>query len=983
MGKISRRTFLKAATSTAALAAGVSITGTVAAEANASKVHGFLNTSPTRIVDSGDADTQYFKSAYSSYEDAYEANLETNKNVQEEGSVLLKNDGALPLASGSKISVFSRSCTDIVYGGTGSGSIDTSVVVDLYTALSEAGYSINETLWDFYAGQSGYSRTTSDVAEVPLSDYTDAVKASYADYNDAAIVVISRTGGEGDDLHPEVNYLNLQDNECDMIAHVKENFSKVIVLVNSSNPLCLGWLNEYDINACLWIGGPGQAGLTAVAEMLTGDRTPSGKLADTYAASADSAPASQNFGEFSYTNATAQPAADASMSDTQKIDFVDSTGATTTISNANYYLVEPEGIYVGYAYYETRYEDCVLGHGNANSDAGVYCSSGNWNYSEEVCYPFGFGLSYTTFSRSLDSVQANGDTVTVTATVQNTGSYTGKEVVEVYAQTPYTVGGIEKSAVQLCGYAKTEKLEPGKSQTLTIEIDLHDIASYDKTDRQAYVLDAGTYYFSIGNGAHEALNNILATKGYTTADGMDADGDASLCVAVVLSECVYDTDPVSGAEIRNLFDDADLNYFQPGKVTYLSRSDWKNTWPTPYTGLEATDEMIDALKNNYTANATDVTSITYNADNGLTLAAMIGLDYDDPKWDDLLDQMSLEEQVELVQAGASQTAAVSSISFAGTVDADGPAGLGSMTGRRYYYAAVGDTSTVTSVSAIGYNSAVVIASTWSQDAAWARGQAIGEDGLWTNTVGWWGPGANTHRSPYCGRNFEYYSEDPFLGGTIGAQDIAGAQSKGMRAFCKHFALNDQELHRHGLSTFASEQALRQIYLKQFQYIVQKGGTLSLMESFNRVGCKWAGGSYALCTSLLRDEWGFKGSVLTDFNFFADDSWMNIRSGLAGGTDQWLALGTSNLLNFVKDDIALAVEVRQASHRILYAVAQSAAMNGLSETARIEKVTAWWEKALYGMSACFGVLSVAGLAVMAKEEFSKQEKTSSKNTKEDK
>ena len=972
MGKISRRTFLKAATSTAALAAGVSITGTAAAEANASKVHGFLSTSPTKITDSGNADTQYFKSAYASCEEVYEANLETNKNIQEEGSVLLKNDGTLPLAKGARISVFSRSCADIVYGGTGSGSIDTAVVVDLHTALTEAGFALNETLWDFYAGQAAdYTRTTSDVAEVPLSKYTDAVKTSYADYADAAVVVISRTGGEGDDLHPEVSYLDLQPDEREMLAHVKENFSKIVVLLNSSNPLCLGWLEEYGVNACLWIGGPGQTGLTAVAEMLVGDRVPSGKLADTYAASADSAPAAQNFGEFCYINAVGQPA----EMDTQYFDLTNSTGAVSTIPNSGYYIVEAEGIYVGYAYYETRYEDCVLGRGNASSTAGTYCSDGNWNYSQEVCFPFGFGLSYTTFSQSLDSVQVNGDTVTVTATVKNTGSCAGKDVVEIYAQAPYTVGGIEKAAVQLCGYAKTEKLEPGKSQTLTVEVDLHDVASYDQNDRQAYVLEAGTYYFAIGNGAHAALNNILAAKGYTVADGMDAEGDAKLCSAVELDETVYNTDPVSGAEIHNLFEEVDLNYYQPNKVTYLSRSDWKGTWPVSYTEVEATDDMIRDLQNNYTANETDITKITYNANNGLTLAAMIGLDYEDAKWDDLLDQMSLEEQVELVQAGASQTAAVSSIAFAGTVDADGPAGLGSMTGRRYYYETIGDTSSVTTMSAIGYNSAVVIASTWSQDAAWARGQAIGEDGLWTNTVGWWGPGANTHRSPYCGRNFEYYSEDPFLGGTIGAQDIAGAQAKGMRAFCKHFVANDQELHRHGLSTFANEQALRQIYLKQFQYVVQRGGTLSLMESFNRIGCKWTGGDYALCTELLRGEWGFKGSVLTDFNFFADDSWMNIRSGLAGGTDQWLALGTSNLLNFAKQDIALAAEVRQASHRVLYAVAQSAGMNGLSETAKIEKVTAWWEKALYGMCAGFGVLPVAGLAWMTKEELSPKETAS--------
>lgn len=976
MSKISRRTFLKAATSTAALAAGVSITGNIAAQANASKVHGFLGTTPTRIVDDGNSDTAYFKSDFSNWEDHYEAALETNRMIQEEGSVLLKNDGALPLAAGAKISVFSRSCTDIVYGGTGSGAIDTAVVVDLHTALTEAGFSINETLWDFYASQTDYTRTTSDVAEVPLADYTDAVKDSYASYHDAAVVVISRTGGEGDDLHPEVHYLELQDTEREMIAHIKENFDKVIVLLNSSNPICLGWLEEYGIDACLWIGGPGQVGLTAVAEMLNGTRAPSGKLADTCAASADSAPATQNFGEYQYTNAAEQPA----NMDTQYVDLTDSTGAITTISNASYYVVEAEGIYVGYAYYETRYEDCVMGRGNANGTAGVYCSTNGWNYQQEVCYPFGFGLTYTTFAQTLDNVTVDGDTGTLTATVTNTGSRSGKDVVEVYVQAPYIQGGLEKASVRLCGYAKTDALEPGKSQTMTIQIDLHDVASYDADNRQAYLLDAGNYYFAIGNGAHEAVNNILAAKGYTTADGMDAQGDASLCSEVELSEIVYNTDAVSGNEIHNLFDHADLNSYLPGTVTYLSRADWQGTWPKAYTGLEASDEMIRDLQNNYTANETDVTQIVYGADNGLTLASLMELDYDDPKWEDLLDQMTLDEQVELVQNGASQTAAVSSIAFGGTVDADGPAGLGSSTGRRYYYADPTNASTITQTSAIGYNSAVVIASTWSSDAAWQRGLSVGEDGLWTATVGWWGPGANTHRTPYGGRNFEYYSEDPFLGGTIGAQDIAGAQSKGMRAFCKHFAANEQELHRHGLSTFANEQALRQIYLKQFQYVVQQGGSLSLMESFNRIGCKWAGGNYALCTSLLRDEWGFKGSVLTDFNFFADDGWMNIRSGLAGGTDQWLALGTSNLLSFAKEDIALAAEVRQACHRILYTVTRTAGMNGLSETAKIEKVTAWWEKALYGMCAGFGVLTVAGLAAMTKQELAEQKKEEAKEEK---
>ena len=415
--------------------------------------------------------------------------------------------------------------------------------------------------------------------------------------------------------------------------------------------------------------------------------------------------------------------------------------------------MEAEGIYVGYKYYETRYEDSVLGQGNASGSAGVFASSGNsWNYADEVSYSFGYGISYTQFDQRLDSVQVDGDTVTVKATVTNTGkTYTGKDVVELYAQAPYISGGVEKASVQLIGFAKTDALAPGQSQQVTITADLHDVASYDYKNAKTYILDAGTYYLAIGNGAHDALNNILAAKGKTVENGMDYDGDAALAKAVELNAAVYDTDPYSGNPVANLFDEADLNYYYDGMVTYLSRGDWQGTWPKPYTGLTASDKMLEDLKNNYTPVTSGVTSITYGADNGLTLVALKDADFDDPRWEELLDQMTLEEQLTLVTNGTEQTAATISIGFGGTNDKDGPGGL---TGRNYLTNPK-DESTATSTLALGYNSSVVIASTWSQSLAFERGASVGEDGLWTSTEGWWGPGANTHRTPYSGRNFEY------------------------------------------------------------------------------------------------------------------------------------------------------------------------------------------------------------------------------------
>lgn len=973
-----KRMLLRAGASVTSLVMVLSVTGTYLAEANASKVHSALGTSSVKLVSDGETgDTEYFKSDYSSWEDEYEHAKQVNMDVQEEGSVLLENDGTLPLKKAANVSLFSWSSANIVYGGTGSGGIDTSKAPDLKTAMEEEGFNVNPVLWNYYKGIEKPEDTSdqdtispqfsSSVFEPSVDEYSQEVLDSYKEYGDAAIVVLSRTGGEGSDLDVTNQYLELQQSEKELLSHVQENFDKVIVLLNSSNALAMGWVDDYDVDSVLWIGGPGQEGLRTVAKMLDGEKTPSGKLADTYAANSLSSPAMQNFGEYLYSNVEFVD----QQIDTKNFVFTNDVGESIPIKNAGAYVVEAEGIYVGYKYYETRYEDTVLKQGNADGSAGVFASADNkWNYADEVSYPFGYGLSYTTFEQKLDSVECNGDKAVIKVSVTNTGdTYSGKDVVEVYEQAPYIDGGVEKASVQLCGFAKTDVLAPGESQQLIVEVDMQDIASYDYQNDKTYVLDAGDYYFAIGNGAHEAINNILAAKGKTVDDGMDQDGDADKAGKYELEEKrLVSTDKYSGNEVTNLFEDADLNHYYDAEVTYLSRSDWQNTWPKTYSDIKANDEMIEDLENNYTAvDAGTEEPITYGEDNGIALVSLREADFDDPKWDELLNQMTLDEQIELVSNGLEQTAPVMSIGFTGTNDSDGPGGL---TGRKYLTDPKDDGS-ATDTLAVGYNSSVVIASTWNSDMAYQRGASVGEDGLWTSTEGWWGPGANTHRTPYSGRNFEYYSEDAFLGGTIGANDVSGALSKGLRSYFKHFAANDQEAQRHGISTFANEQALREIYFKQFQKVVQEGKTVSLMESFNRIGCTWAGGDYALCTELLRNEWGFEGNVETDLNFADPEGWMNFRSGLAGGTDQWLLVGQGNLKDYVEDDLNLAYEIRNACHRILYAASRTSAMNGMYENVKVVSVKAWWETTLFAVDIISAVLSLLLYIMIIKEDYTKK------------
>lgn len=607
------------------------------------------------------------------------------EDVASEGIVLLKNQNqTLPLAKGSKVTLFGRSSVDLVLGGTGAGNINTDYVVDLKSAMEDDGrFTINSTIWDFYKtydGKDGYVRSNGGymgakpediyTAEVPVSEYTDEVKQSYIDYNDAAIVVFSRVGGEGSDMPTGAfgdgeKYLALQPAEEALLKEIKNSgaFDKIIAVINTSNAMELSWVDqeEYGIDACLWIGGVGQSGSRAVAKVLDGEVNPSGRLSDTYAADSFSSPAMQNFGDFTFTNAE---------------EINSSIGEA---NNGTKYVVYREGIYVGYRYYETRYSDGVTDPvgTNALSSAGAFVGD-TWNYDNEVCYPFGYGLSYGAedglpFAQEVVSSKMSDDGLEMQVKVTNNGTAAGKNVVELYAQQPYTCGGIEKSAVQLVGFDKTDILEPGQSETVTITVPKKEFSSYDYRTDKTYVLDAGDYHFAIGNSAHDALNNILAAQGKTVEDGMDAEGDAEKVYLWNNAKKTLLNVSYSGDEVTNRFDDASLEYY--GEDTdYLTRSDW-STFPESYTDLTATADMMAAIdaEGSYEPGSSDTSAIITGQDNQMTLAKMYGVPFDDTEtWDKLLNQLTTEEMTRIVTGSALST--IPSIAYPAMFMKDGPQG---------------------------------------------------------------------------------------------------------------------------------------------------------------------------------------------------------------------------------------------------------------------------------------------------------------------
>ena len=975
-----------------------------------------LGIQDTVIVETGDGeqDPVHFKSEFETYQETMDNARAVAKQAQAEGTVLMTNEnGALPLEKGANVTFFSYSSIDVALGGTGSGGVTAPAdrKFDIPRACEEDGkLNYNETMYAFYEGKfdEGYMVTpesanpwtgelvpatmtrkdgsTFVVPEVPASDFTTEVRESWNEYGDAAIFVLTRIGGEGADLittssagEEEGRYLTLSEEERSVLQAMKDGpFEKRIVLVNTFNTPELGFLDEYDIDACLYIGGPGEVGLDAVTDILVGETNPSGRLADTYAYHSFSSPAMANFGDFTYANAD-------------------------EIANATSrkYLMYNEGIYVGYRYYETRYEDTVLGRGNAVSDAGVWASSGDWNYTEEVQFPFGYGLSYATFEQTLNGVDVDwrAQTATVNVTVTNTSGMAGKEVVQVYAQAPYIEGGVEKSAVQLCGFAKTGELAEGQSEEVEIVVDLADIASYDYENYKTYIMDEGDYYFAIGSSAHDALNNILAAKGCDTSDGMDYDGDADKAVLSVkneFNEAEYSLSATT-KKVTNQFQEADINYYLGGtsdEVVYLSRSDWSGTWPETMSDFAATSDMIadmDALYDGvnqgaankpaaYEKGSSDISGINVSAttletQGQYSIAMMIGQAYDDAAWEALLSQLSIDDLAKFTKQGRE---AIPSVGLNASTAVDGPA---AWTKSRYKedYDDFSAEAAYTDEVMVAYPTETVFAGTWNTDLLYEIGVSFGEEGLWGGGVGWYGPAANTHRTPYAGRNFEYYSEDGFIAGKLGEAEVHGAMSKGTIPYFKHFFLNDQETNRIGVCTFSNEQAIREIYLRAFQYAFETTGEgdpscSGVMGGFNRLGVTWTGHYTKLWKEVMDGEWGFTGNVTTDFGQ-NPTGLMEPQLAYEAGTNMFCTSGNtfySLVVEQAKTDAKLLTNMRESAHRILYNFANSAAMNGLTSTTRVVPIMTWYEIALLTMTIASAVVLVAAGAMTLVHTFAKKE-----------
>ena len=965
-----------------------------------------------------DADAWTFQSNYKTAKEAYEGLREFAIREAEETFVLLKNEnGALPIQSNAKITMLGVRSYAPVYGSNGGSIADGYSTVEITDAFTEKGFQLNpSTLAAYSAFFADKEWTTPQFGGGIIPEYAeitayndpheftlDELRAlnpdfdkDYAEYSDAAIVVVGRPNGEsGNGFYPGAdgladgvhtvtgNILSLSDEEMAIVEEAKANFDKVIVLVNSTNPMELGNLeNDPEIDAILWIGYPGCYGFYAVADVLTGAVSPSAHLGDVFAKNSALAPAMQNYGNIPWTNA-------------------DSFSAD---ANVNSYLVQAESIYSGYRYYETRYADIVLGNGGAQASAGTYANpdgtvataAGTWDYANEVVYPFGYGLSYTTFQQTLDSVEIMGskEYATVTVTVTNTGSAAGKSVIQLYAQTPYTdydkQNGIEKSAVQLMDFEKTDTLQPGASQTITMKVDLANLASYDAVGAKTFILDSGDYYFAIGEDSHDALNNILAAQGKTTADGMTASGDSSKTYQWTWNGLDADTFSVSkaGTPITNALTEGDyamdLNAFLPGTVTYLSRSDWDGTFPKTYSGLAANDTLSRLLNNDlYTIKTGEDTSDLVFGDktSTLTINDLKGADFDDPRWAELVGKVTVDEFLNFATNAFHNIANIDSVGLLQYAADDGPGGSDS------HYLTEGMYQGVPYEDAAGYEYAtrvapapVNLAYSWNKELAYENGEIImGESTLVLNLPIMIGPGMNLHRHAYNSRGVEYYSEDPILSGYIGSAVVQGAQSKGCLVNIKHAAFNDQEINRSGIAVFMTEQRARELELRNLQQAFEANGkpasfeadesradtyttgALGVMTSYNRIGAVPSSANRGVMVDIMRNEWGFKGYNVTDFTGVALKA--SPKESIMAGTTAFCGFGVAESITYwdgasLSGDREMLEAVKQNTHYLLYALANSAAMNGVNATTHTENVMTWWR----GMYIAFIAVTAVGTVV---------------------
>lgn len=929
-----------------------------------------------RVLSSGDPEKyKYYETEYKNKKEVLAAANKLNEQIVQEGITLLKNeDNALPMKDGKKITVFGKNSTNLVLGGSGSsaGTGTSADAVNLYTSLEEAGFVYNPVAKNFFQSkESGEGRaaipgmgsilTGYPIGEVEKSKYQNntILKNSYSEYNDAAIVVITRIGGEGYDLprtmfwdgsrytnwlgtqlipgarNKDDHYLQLDQNETDLLAEAASNFAKVIVIINSSTPIELGFLKDPthyayqpQIKAAVWIGHPGESGLKAIGKVLNGTINPSGRTVDTYASDFKKDPTWNNFG-----------------------NNLIGGGNKYTLENKerNAFFVEyEEGIYIGYRYYETR----------------GYTDGETW-FNENVIFPFGYGLSYTTFSQEIvekshqdnDILKAD-DVIKIKVKVTNTGDVAGKEVVQLYYTAPYKDGEIEKSHVVLGAFGKTNTIAPGSFEEIELEIKVRDMASYDYNDAngngfKGYELDGGEYQIKLQKNSHDVIQTVNLR--------IDDPGFK------------YQTDDNTQTEIKNLFDDVSGHIEK-----YLSRSDFEATWPTVVLDREVTQEFINSLTyklidNEFDPWYSDIKPeqsnkvISYN-NTKVKLYDLIGKDYNDPLWDELLNQLTISQMTELISKGNFKTMNIENIAKPLTIDADGPMGFAIFMGDPSIY----DTAY--------YASETVVGATWNIELAYKMGEMIGNEGLIGDQrgdgrtySGWYAPAVNIHRSQFGGRNFEYYSEDPILSGKLGANVIQGAKSKGVYTYLKHFALNDQETNRDttGLITWVNEQTMREIYFLPFEIAVKEGQTTAMMSGFNRIGTVWAGGNYALLTQLLRDEWGFNGMVITDFNL---TPYMNVDQMVRAGGD--LNLSPSKSLSDTSSNTGTTA-IRKAAKNILYTVANSNAMNGLGADVKYRYAMPNWVILLIIIDISIGI-AIAGsgafIIIRAKKRSNSKEMT---------
>ncbi|MCX4312783.1 MAG: glycoside hydrolase family 3 C-terminal domain-containing protein [Clostridia bacterium] len=938
---------------------------------------GAVRTVPVNVDTDNPNDFQYYQSEFSKKDENGDFVLETKygvnnqvldteamyaysdritEQVNTEGSVLLWNniakDGkpALPLSKGDKISNFGMGTVNWVHHGVGSGRVnvdDTSIFdVQKVFAAESVGLKLNEeclkSLENGYRKSYGISFRQTN--EMSWSAYSAAAKNRVTQFGDAGVYIVSRYYGEAGGISTvaapsdDGDYLSLTDAErgvIDGLISLKDQnkLKKIIVVINSAAQINLKNIDMQKVDACLWVGWGGSTGMKALADMLVGNASPSGHLTDTWAFDNKSAPSNKNFGIYKYSSLP-----NGIVKDTD-----------------DKYLVYQEGIYVGYRYYETRYEDTVLGKGNASSGVGGLMNTAKWSYVDEVAFPFGHGESYTKFEYGDFAVEKNGSDYNVSVKVTNTGERAGKDAVQVYLQKPYTQydkdNGIEKAAVELAGFIKTPEIAPGKSATVTITVPEYEFKCYDGYGKGTYILEKGDYFLAAGKDSHDALNNILAAKNKTVADGMDHDGNAALAYRVNYASDDFDTysKTANGTKIVNRFADADvnLNKGMDQKVVYLSRDDWQGTYPSGAVLALKGDEnraniLYEVDAENDPADEMPIYNTVTSEYGELKLVQLMGLDYDNALWKDLLNQMTFDEQAKLIQSSGI-SAVTRSISAPGISQRDGSCGV-----RDGGYALPSNT---------------IVGATYNTELAKTLGNVFGTHLLNASIAGVYGPAVNIHRSHWGARAYEYYGEDGFLSGEMCAAEIKGLREMGAVVFVKHLILNEQEDFRSGMQTWANEQSIREIYLKAYEKFITDGSCNGVMTSYNRIGTVWTGQHDGLLNGVLRGEWGFNGVAITDANAGTDK---NFGRAVAAGQDAWLGGMPEDALDrYYKDNNGTVCQaVRESAHRILYTQLHSFMMNGVSTSTRFMDVMPGWEKALLAVKIVSGVLMGLCLAMVA-------------------